>query len=128
MKLMKRGECRHCGLASAAALGAPWPLRADAAGSLFELTLPDASGHEHALADYLGKPLVINFWATWCPPCVREMPELDGLQKKYPSVQFLGLAIDTAGNVREFAEKVQVSYPLLIVGHEGIQEIGRANV
>src|SRR3546814_19067464 len=118
MELRRRRDFLHCGRAAAAALGAPWPRRADAAGSLFELTLSEASGHEHALADYLGKPLVINFWATWCPPCVREMPELDGLQKKYPSVQFLGLAIDTAGNVREFAEKVQVYYPLLNVGSE----------
>lgn len=103
-----------------AILGAQWPLRAQAADSLFGLALPDANGNRHKLGDYLGTPLVVNFWATWCPPCVKEMPQLDALQKKYPSVRFLGLAVDTAANVVEFTRKIQVSYPLLIVGHDGI--------
>lgn len=118
---MNRRDFLHGTLAATLGMGALSSRSALAASSLFDLTLPDAQGVDHALVDYLGKPLVVNFWATWCPPCIREMPELDALQKKYPSVQFVGLAIDTAGNVREFAKKVQVSYPLLIVGHGGIQ-------
>ncbi len=73
------------------------------------------------MSGWLGKPLVMNFWATWCPPCVKEMPDLDALHKKYPAVQFLGMGVDTASNIRSFIQKTQVSYPLLVVGHDGIQ-------
>jgi thiol-disulfide isomerase/thioredoxin len=118
---MDRRDFLHCTLAAAMGMGALSAPPALAADSLFDLTLPDAHGVDHALADYLGRPLVVNFWATWCPPCLREMPELDALQKKYPSVRFVGLAIDTADNVRKFVEKMRVSYPLLVVGHGGIQ-------
>lgn len=77
-------------------------------------------GRQVAFTEFLGKPIVLNFWATWCPPCVREMPELDALHDKYTGMHFVGLAVDTAKNVRKFGEKVQVSYPLLIAGHQGI--------
>src|SRR5690606_2201538 len=70
---------------------------------------------------YLGKPVVLNFWATWCPPCVKEMPDLDALHQKHSGVHFVGLAVDTAGNVEKFTQKVKVGYPLLVAGHGGIQ-------
>jgi len=69
---------------------------------------------------FLGRPLVLNFWASWCPPCVQEMPDLDALAQAHPQVGFVGLAVDSAVNVRRFVKKVQVSYPLLISGHGGI--------
>src|SRR5690606_15495827 len=82
---------------------------------------PDTQGAQVEFTDYLGKPLVLNFWATWCPPCVKEMPDLDALHKKYDQIQFVGLAVDTSTNVEKFGQKVQVSYPLLIAGHGGIK-------
>jgi thiol-disulfide isomerase/thioredoxin len=117
---MKRRDFILHGAAAAALLGAWRPRRALADTGLFSQSFPDVHGAEHAMSRYLGKPLVVNFWATWCPPCVKEMPELDALQKQYPAVQFLGLAVDTQDNVREFTRKVPVSYPLLVVGHGGI--------
>ncbi|NYT80131.1 TlpA family protein disulfide reductase [Alcaligenaceae bacterium] len=91
---------------------------------------PTPSGADTPFRSYLGKPVVLNFWATWCPPCVKEMPDLDALHKKHTGVHFVGLAVDTAANVEKFGQKVQVSYPLLVAGHGGIKlmrDLGNKN-
>jgi len=77
-------------------------------------TTPDGVGKK--LRDWQGKVLVINFWATWCPPCREEMPELSRAQERYgpDGVQFVGIAIDNVSNVVEFSKKTSVAYPLLI--------------
>ncbi|AOB29850.1 thioredoxin [Bordetella sp. H567] len=90
--------------------------QADPAAVLLEQSYPDLEGKPQALAQWKGRPMLVNFWATWCPPCVKEMPELDGLHKQHAGVQFLGLAIDSAVNVVKFASKLPVSYPLLVAG------------
>src|SRR5699024_10652423 len=89
--------------------------------SFYELEFPTPDGVSRAVSSFLGKPMVLNFWATWCPPCVKEMPDLDFLQQKYPDITVVGLAVDTANNVLKFNEKVPVSYPILVAGHGGIQ-------
>ena len=68
-----------------------------------------------------GKVLVVNFWASWCPPCVEEMPTLDLLQKEFlqQNVLFVGIGIDSPSNIRQFLEMTPVSYPILIGGMEG---------
>ena len=78
------------------------------------LTTPD--GQAKKLGDWQGKVLVINFWATWCPPCREEMPEFSRAQDQYGpnGVQFAGIAIDEAANVVEFSKKTPVAYPLLL--------------
>lgn len=93
------------------------PLPPDA---FFGHEFPDVDGKKTKLTGYLGKPLVLNFWATWCPPCVKEMPDLDILHHKYPGINIVGLAADTVSNVIKFGDKVSVSYPLLVAGHAGI--------
>ena len=67
------------------------------------------------------KVLVINFWGSWCPPCVEEMPELEKLQWEFSNqnVLFVGIAIDSPSNVREFLKKTPVSYPIAIGGMDG---------
>ena len=68
-----------------------------------------------------GKVLVVNFWASWCPPCVEEMPTLDQISKEYATknVLFVGIGIDSPSNIREFLQKTPVSYPIVIGGLEG---------
>lgn len=88
----------------------------DPLAQLHALSLPDLANQQQALAQWRGQPMVVNFWATWCAPCVKEMPELDDMQKKASKVRFVGIGVDTADNMRKFAEKVPVSYPLLVMG------------
>lgn len=90
---------------------------------IFDLQFDDLTGQMQPLAPYKGKPLVVNFWATWCPPCVKEMPDLESLSLTYPNVQFIGLAIDTQRNVKKFLEKVPVSYDLYVPGHGGVKHM-----
>jgi len=71
--------------------------------------------------EWRGKVLVVNFWASWCPPCVEEMPTLDKLQAEFKTqnVLFVGIGIDSPSNIRQFLEKTPVSYPIVIGGLEG---------
>ena len=71
--------------------------------------------------EWQGKVLVVNFWASWCPPCVEEMPTLDLLQKEFlqQNVLFVGIGIDSPSNIREFLNMTPVSYPIVIGGLEG---------
>ena len=67
------------------------------------------------------KVLVVNFWASWCPPCVEEMPALDKIAQEYASknVLIVGIGIDSPSNIRQFLEMTPVSYPIVIGGLEG---------
>jgi thiol-disulfide isomerase/thioredoxin len=89
--------------------------------SFFAAKLPDLQGNEQAMAQWRGQPLVINFWATWCPPCVKEIPDLNRLAAKHQNAQFVGVAIDTADNVAQFIQKIPLEYPLVLAGHQGIE-------
>jgi peroxiredoxin len=83
-----------------------------------DFSLQSLEGKTVRLSDYRGKPVVLNFWATWCEPCKVEMPWFVDLQKQYgPSgVQFLGVAMDDASTkeIAAFAESMKVNYPILI--------------
>ena len=67
------------------------------------------------------KVLIVNFWASWCPPCVEEMPTLDKIAQEYATknVLIVGIGIDSPSNIREFLLKTPVSYPIVIGGLEG---------
>jgi thiol-disulfide isomerase/thioredoxin len=88
---------------------------------LFQQTMNDADGKPQALSQWQGKTLIINFWATWCTPCVEEMPELEALSKEHAGhgVQVLGIGIDSPSNIATFRQKVKVSYPLFAAGMSG---------
>ncbi|KAF0811769.1 Thiol:disulfide interchange protein TlpA [Andreprevotia sp. IGB-42] len=85
-----------------------------AAKTFFDASLKGLDGKPQTLAKYRGKPLVVNYWATWCSPCREEIPEFVALSKKYAGkVQFLGIAIDDAKLVTQFAREYKIDYPLL---------------
>ena len=81
-----------------------------------EFSLPDMDGVTRKLSEWDGKVLIINFWATWCPPCRKETPAFVELQEKYGAqgLQFIGVAIDERDNVEDFADTYGVNYPMLL--------------
>lgn len=94
----------------------------DAAQVLLAATLEDMNGQPQALSQWRGKIMVVNFWATWCPPCLKEIPEFIKLQQRYGDrgVQFVGIAIDDKAKVAEFAAKLGMNYPVLMAQREGL--------
>ncbi len=87
-----------------------------------EFTLADHAGQVHRAADWDGQVLVVNFWATWCIPCRREIPAFVALQDDYRDrgLQFVGIALDTRGEVARFVDELElaVNYPLLIAADD----------
>ncbi|CAG1004106.1 partial Thiol:disulfide interchange protein TlpA, partial [Burkholderiales bacterium] len=82
------------------------------AETLFAVTLPDADGGEQPLAQWKGKVLVVNFWATWCAPCREEMPMFVRVQRDDGprGLQFVGIAVDQVDKVRQFAGEIGLNY------------------
>lgn len=91
--------------------------------SVLNLILLDANGGKQSVAQWRGKVLAVNFWATWCAPCREEMPEFSRINEEYAAkgVQFIGIGIDTVDNLRKFNQEMRVSYPLLIGENDAMQ-------
>jgi len=92
----------------------------------FAYTLKDMNGVEVNLEDYRGRPLLINFWATWCAPCRHEIPGFVELVEKYKAQNFtvLGISVDDKPeDLRPFAAEFKMNYPVLVgLGHDDLQE------
>ena len=96
-------------------------LHAETAG-FWRMRFPVPGGGELETASLLGRPLLLNFWATWCPPCIKEMPEIDRFRRdQQGAVEVLGLAVDNAGPVQEFLARSPVSYRIALAGFGGTQ-------
>lgn len=89
-----------------------------AVATLPDFSLGNLAGEQQSIQSWPGKPLLINFWATWCGPCLREIPMLKELQTARPDLQVVGIAIDKRDLVVEFAGNTQFNYPILIGQNE----------
>ena len=90
---------------------------ADAKPAVLDLKLRDMNGVEVNLADFKGKPLLINFWATWCPPCLEEIPYFVDLVNEYKDDGLIVLGIstdDTPDQIKPYADKLKMNYPVLV--------------
>ncbi|MEO6278147.1 TlpA disulfide reductase family protein [Roseateles sp.] len=120
----------------AAALGASFawrklnpPPASAVAQSFWARRFTGVDGAELDVARWRGKPLLVNFWATWCPPCVKELPEINQFygQAKAKGWQVLGLAVDQAEPVKAFLKKTPLDFPISLAGPEGlglVRELG----
>ena len=82
-----------------------------------EMTLPDSTGVATRIPEaWLGKPTLVNLWATWCAPCLKEMPDLQAFSDEQGAngIQVVGIALDDAGAVRAFLQDHGISYPTLV--------------
>jgi thiol-disulfide isomerase/thioredoxin len=101
----------------------PRTLDAEASQALWGAEFDQADGQILRLADFQGKPLVLNFWATWCTPCVEEMPLLNAFfqENQSKSWQVVGLAIDQPSAVKRFLNQYPVNYPIGMAGLGGTE-------
>jgi thiol-disulfide isomerase/thioredoxin len=85
-----------------------------------ELTLAGLDGTTHRLTDWKGRPVIVNFWATWCDPCVREIPLLQSLRREHAAerLEVVGIAVDSDEAVRQYAHAHGIDYPVL-TGQQG---------
>jgi thiol-disulfide isomerase/thioredoxin len=112
---------------AAAAVGAAvatrhFSLEEPDADDLWRQSFPALDGRAVALRDFRGRPLMINFWATWCPPCVEEMPLIDRFYQRIgpDKLHILGLAIDHKEAVAQFLQRTPVHYEIAMAGLEGV--------
>jgi len=89
-------------------------------------SLPDIHGRTVSLADFRGKVVILDFWATWCPPCKREIPDFISLQSKYgdKGLQVIGVGLDEPDKLKEFAAKNGMNYAVLLGTDEIAQRYG----
>ncbi len=97
----------------------------EAVDAFWALQLQQPDGQMLALQSLRGRPLLVNFWATWCPPCVRELPMLDRFAQKQAQrgsqgVQMLGLAVDQAASVQRWLQRQPLSFPVALTGTGGV--------
>jgi thiol-disulfide isomerase/thioredoxin len=87
-----------------------------------DFNLPDLQGKIHANSEWDGKIVIVNFWATWCPPCLKEIPMFIKLQEKYAErdLQLVGIAIDNIHAVQGIADKMGINYPILVGDQKAI--------
>ena len=100
----------------------PKPVDDPALAALWGLTLKTPEGAEFALKTLQGKPLLVNFWATWCPPCIEELPLLNAFYQQNASKgwQVLGLAVDKSSAVQAFLARQPLAFSVAMAGMEGV--------
>lgn len=89
------------------------------------ISLADVNGVKHALSEWKGRPILINFWATWCAPCRREIPLLMQLrhERAADGIEIVGIAVDFRDAVQHYARDMGIDYPVLIGEQDGLEAI-----
>lgn len=89
-----------------------------------DFSFTDTQGQTHSLASHQGKWVLVNLWATWCAPCLAEMPQLEALSRSRNDLVVLGLAVDgqNARRVVQFAEKLNITYPIIAGDADVVQQ------
>lgn len=102
------------------------PARASAGTLSFRLQ--DLDHHARTLADWKGKTVLVNFWATWCPPCRQEIPLLIKAQRRYAGqgVEVIGIAVDDPKAVRAFSARMHINYPVLLGEDQAVELMKQA--
>jgi thiol-disulfide isomerase/thioredoxin len=97
--------------------------------TLPEFTLGDLSGTPRSIRSWPGKSMIVNFWATWCGPCRREIPLLRELQKQHGAegFQIVGVAVDIREDVVAYAQEIGIDYPVLIGEQDGLDAVNKFN-
>lgn len=121
------------GLAAAGGAGLAWwkfqphAVEPGAEAALWSMEFEKPEGGMLSLRALSGKPLVVNFWATWCPPCVEELPLLNAFYRQHAANgwQVVGLAIDQPSAVRKFLQRMPLDFPIGLAGLGGT-ELGRS--
>jgi len=94
--------------------------------------LKDMSGKKQTLSQYKGKWVIVNYWATWCPPCLEEVPDLVALydSRKNKDVMIIGVAFDyqTAKEVSDYVNDMLISYPIVLGDDDAMKQIGFSDV
>ena len=97
-----------------------------------DFALEDMQGKVHHLSDYRGKWVLVNFWATWCPPCLSELPELTGLYNSHKNKDLvvIGVVMEyaSAKSVKEFVSKHGIAYPIVLGNRKVVAQIGELEV
>lgn len=133
---LSRRRWLYAGVAGAAAVGGaglawwkfkPHAMEPGAEQALWSMEFEKPDGGMLSLAALAGKPLVLNFWATWCPPCVEELPLLNGFFREHADRgwRVVGLAIDQPSAVRKFLQRLPLDFPIGLAGLGG-SDLGRS--
>ena len=127
---MKRRTLLAAGVAAAAAAAgvgvALYQQRrrsGESSGGVWDLSFDRPDGSALTMSSFRGRPLLVNFWATWCAPCIKEMPMLDRFYRDQQAAgwQVLGLAVDRPEAVKNFLSTMPVHFPIGLVGLEGVE-------
>jgi thiol-disulfide isomerase/thioredoxin len=95
--------------------------------TLPDFTLADLDGKQRSILGWPGKSMIVNFWATWCAPCRREIPLLRELQQKHGAegFQVVGVAVDFRDDVVKYAQEIGINYPLLVGEQDGLDAVNK---